>query len=182
LGLEGSYKNIRLALSFELPNDKSDKYGETNSFSLQLNLMARKYWINFYFQNYKGFYLSNPKNFDNTWTSKNPYPQRKDIRIYELGFFTYYSFSDKFSLKAAFQLLERQKKSAGSFMILLSEKFNNLENDNSLVPAIEQSGYDEIRSLSKATFNTINLQPGYGYSGRYDYSHSAPGSRCPPAG
>ena len=173
VGIVAAYKGLRLTLSLKLP-ENDDTYGKTKYTFLQLHLRGRKYGLNLYCQNYKGFYLSNPNKFDTVYFAGGPFPARPDIHYTSIGFQTYYSFSKKFSIKAAFHQSERQLKNAGSFMIMLSNRFDHLSNNNSLIPKSHKSDYNDLANFKRGGFNTLLLQPGYGYSFIYERFYFTP--------
>lgn len=164
VGLVASYKGLRLTLSLKIPEDNEAKYGSTKFTLLQLNMKGRKFGLNLFFQDYRGFYLSNPDKFDTTYFAGGPFPERPDIKLTSLGFYTYYSFSKKFSVKAAFQQSERQVKSAGSFMIMLSDRLDRIYSEESVIPESHKSEYKDLAKFRRGGFNTLLFQPGYGYT------------------
>ncbi len=117
IGLGFNYKWIGLGVNFSpgFLNQDNEKYGNTESLDLQLNLYARTFGIDAYLQYYKGFYQKNPDDFMN-WTNEN-YPLRPNLESFSFGLSGYYFTNHKrFSYKAAFTRNQVQKKSAGSFI------------------------------------------------------------------
>ena len=118
VGLGFNYKWLGLGVSFSLPfmNKDDEIYGETKRFDTQLNIFSRWFGIDAHLQYYKGFYLENPKDFQD-WNEEF-YPQIGDIEALSLGIAAYYFFNNKnFSYKAAFTRTQIQKKSAGAFIL-----------------------------------------------------------------
>lgn len=174
IGIVASYKGIRLTLSLKFPENNEDKYGKTKFTLLQLNMKGRKYGINLYYQDYRGFYLSNPDKFDTTYFAGASFPERPDIKYTSFGFYTYYSFSKKFSVKAAFQQSERQVKSAGSFMIMLSDRLDRIYTEEDIIPNSHKNDYRDLATFKRGGFNTLLLQPGYGYTFVHDRFYFTP--------
>ena len=169
-GGSASWKYFYLVLSFNNKKSAEEniKYGTTRFKDLQFSYFKKKFGADFYYQNYRGYYISNSKIFSPAWNSSLPYLNNPHLQIRPYGFNAYYISSDKFSYKAAFDQSERQKKSAGSFILMFTNQFMLIKSDESLVPTNEQSKYALLSPLRKANFWNIQLSPGYAYSYIYE--------------
>jgi len=165
IGIGLTYKFFYLCLSTSLPKSSIsiDKYGNTKSTSFNLNFQRRHFGLKLFFYNYKFFYLSNPKNFMNDWTSSR-FPKRPDFKTYTFGIYNNFILSEKFSMNAAFDQSERQTRSAGSFMIMTGNYISHIYNDSTLIPFSSKADFQELYEYKKGTYNTIIIAPGYGYS------------------
>ena len=146
-----------------------DEYGKTESMDLLLHYYTKGFGIDLFYQRYKGFYISNPEDHFSTWNDGDPYPQLPDMKSQSGGINFYYQipifgFGKYFSLEAAFDQTERQKKSTGSFMIMASAYYLGIDNSSSIIPPESEDDYDELRGLEAGKFYTLSLSPGFAYS------------------
>lgn len=142
---------------FDFMRDK--KYGKTKAFDFQLHSYQRKFVLDLFIQQYKGFYEDDMKN------EVRLYP---DMKIEQYGVYGQYIFNNrKFSYKAAFNQNEKQLKSAGSFLLGGGIYQTKIRSDSSFY-------YNEKNNLDNFQFG---ISAGYAYIwvlGRYwDISASA---------
>lgn len=167
IGAGLSYKWLNLALMFKLPfTDKAlERKGKTNQVGFGLSYTGRKLLISTYYQSAKGMYLSNPEEFDLDWFSKNnSYPIREDLLVRTLFTQTYYIFNyKKFSNRAAYSFQERQKKSAGSFLLGGSFNFFQLRSDSSLAFFPGNEAFNDKRSVNFNSYG-FSVNPGYAHT------------------
>lgn len=105
--INNTFINFKYSLGFASMTDE-DK-GQTKSFDFQIHQYSRRFLIDLFYQEYKGFY--HEKNEDEI----ELYP---DTQVRQIGAEVGYIFkSNQFSAKAAFEYAEEQLKSAGSFVI-----------------------------------------------------------------
>lgn len=110
LGLGFSIYNTIIGLDFGYGFHFQDKetYGETKAFDFQVHHYGRKFVVDLYVQQYKGFYEESGKDI-------LLYP---DMRINRYSAHGYYVFNHRqFSYKALFAQTERQVRSAGSWLL-----------------------------------------------------------------
>ena len=118
LGFGFNYKWLGLGIAFGLPASAADqeRYGKTKRFDFQLNIYSKKFVVDAFAQQYKGFHIANP-NALTVWDSLN-FPQRDSMQTFSLGVGGFYVFNHKkLSYKAAYVRNAVQKKSAGSFLL-----------------------------------------------------------------
>ncbi len=165
LGFVGSYKGIRLGISFRLPSFNPER-GETRSFGFFFNTQTSIFsWgLDFYFLRNKGYYLANPELNIPNWDNSKAEPFRSDIRTINAGIATHMVFSRKFSLKAATIQSEKQLKSAGGIALDLAIKYSGLWNDSTIIPYSQKDYYDKIQDFRKGGFLTLAISPGYAYT------------------
>ena len=85
------------------------------------------------------------------------------LRIIEGGINLGFNFNKNFSMNAAFAQGERQKKSAGSFLMGLSERYQRIEADTSFVPPTQGSLYPNLDKLVYGNFISTIVYLGFGY-------------------
>jgi hypothetical protein len=184
LGVGVAYKWFSFDFTFKIPFSEKEigRKGKTDQLGLGFGFTGRKIWFNTYFQSAKGLYLSNPQDIDLNWFVNNPnYPLRKDLMIRTLYTRAFYHFNyKKFSNPAAFSFQERQRKSAGSFILGGSFVTFQLRADSSLLPIDEvkhnsygitiNPGYVHTFVFKKILFTTLGVRPGLAF--KVDYTHN----------
>ncbi len=160
LGAKLGYRFISFSFAFRLP--QSDLQGNTKATKIELNIQKRIFGFSIFYSSYKGMYLKNPDDFGINYDAG--YLLRPDIKLTTVGFQTNFIFSRKFSINAAFEQNERQKESAGSFMITLGDRFMNIKADSSFIIRQEQQYYDESNGITNININNIKFAPGAGYT------------------
>lgn len=165
LGLGFNYKWMGLGLAFSMPfmNKDNDIYGETSRFDLQLNLFSRFYGINAYYQNYSGFYLSNPNDFS-TWNEPH-FPALSDLQSTSTGISAFYWFNNKrFSYKSAFVRNEFQTKSAGGLLIGFYADYDLVYAPDGFIPDELSDSLINIFDFKGYSTFVAGISMGYGYT------------------
>jgi len=142
-----------------------DTYGRTDYMDLHGFGYAYNIAIDIVYQKYKGFYMDDPGSHIPSWNSGDPYPQRRDLQVTTMGLNYFYIFSPgNFSFRAAFNQTQRQRKSAGSFIFLISPFSYKVESDSSLTPAGEDVLYGRDAGFFRGSFTTLSAAPGFFYT------------------
>ncbi|MCE2893592.1 MAG: DUF4421 domain-containing protein [Flammeovirgaceae bacterium] len=144
------------------PSQKSiNEFGESNSLDLQANIIGNNWEIDAFHENYKGYFADD---------SRNPIPsgvpklQRRDIETVNSGFTGAYFFNKRrFSIRATYNFYERQKKSAGSPMLLANFTQFSLRSDSALYRSTQFNAND-IGDFKDIDYRTISIAPGYAYN------------------
>jgi len=163
IGIAGFYKWFGLGLSLgnSILKRSTTTYGNTSVLDLRVNAYGRPVAAEVYFQDLKGFYIPNFKDPEGNFY-KIP-----DMHVFALGFTGYYIYNyQRFSIRSAFIQNERQKKSAGSFILRPTFLYYKLSSDNGILPAqmISSYGISTTFNLRQGEFVSIGLAPGYTYS------------------
>jgi len=130
-------KKFYISAGYRLPSDsKHEKqFGKTTYQDYYINIQTRIVAWTIFYRDYKGFYLDNYKKFYPNWNEDSlGLPQSKNLHVIEGGMNLGFNFNKNFSLNAAFAQSERQKKSAGSFLMTVSERYQRIETDSNIVP------------------------------------------------
>ena len=166
IGFGFTYKWLGLNMAFNFPfiNNDNDTYGKTSRFDLSTHVYGRKLIFDLTFQWYKGYYLANPQGVIPGWKEGDPYPSRRDIRVMNFGGAGFYVFKHKkFSYRAAFTFNERQKKSAGSFVLGGGFSWYFINADSSLVSSDFVVELDSV-SIEKARLGNLYSTGGYAHT------------------
>jgi hypothetical protein len=168
LGVGAVFKRVAVNVGFRLAEEspqhqlRQQQRGDSRYFDLQINRFGRKIGFDIYYQDYKGYYLSNPEDVYGSWRSE-VYPHRPDIDLFNFSANVYYVFNnEKFSYRATHVHDEQQNRSAGSFILTGAFAYSELFADSSLVPPVLQPRYGP--GFSQGAFYGLSLVPGYAHT------------------
>lgn len=158
------YRWLSLSLGlFKVPVNNDN--GNTNQFSLRASFNGRKIWNTNFIQYYDGFYLDNPDQIDPSGElAKSDLRLRPDISSFSIFSNLAYCFSpERFSYRAALWQLDRQKKSAGSFVAGASYHLNLMLSDSSIgmIPEKAQQYFEPGRRLVSQRLSNFTVHGGY---------------------
>jgi hypothetical protein len=159
-------KKFYISLGFRVPTSSAyeKKYGKTTFQDYYINIQTRIVAWTIYYRDYKGFYMNDYKKFYPGWKQDSlGFPQAKSLHLIEGGMNLGFNFNKNFSLNAAFAQSERQKKSAGSFLMTVSERYQRIETDSNLVPSNQTVNYPNLDKLMTGDFLTTIISLGAGY-------------------
>jgi hypothetical protein len=162
-GIAGYYKWFGLSLSVNVPFFllNETEYGKTTSLDTRINVFGRSISGELVYQDYKGYYIQN------FHTETGHHYKIPDMRILAIGISSYWIYnSERFSLRAAFIQNERQKKSAGSFMVRPSFQYFKVSSDSGIIPreVFTQAGEEYFNVVNEGEFFSFGLAPGYSYT------------------
>ncbi|MCX2744432.1 DUF4421 family protein [Mangrovivirga sp. M17] len=165
IGFGGYAFDIAFEVTLRLPEnedgDNARLYGNTDYSDFQLNLYGTQFGVDFYLQKYQGFYISNASQINKNWQNGDPHPQRSDLSVRNVSFTGFWiQNSEKFSFKSSFNQTERQKKSAGSFLVGATISDIKVEAD-SAINTIPDNDFSPTVKYSGGKFTTFSLLPGY---------------------
>lgn len=166
VGLTLKIKKVYVSFGVQLPASEAlkKKYGDSKFRNIALNIRGRVVQWGIFYRDYKGFYLKDFEGYYPEWNKDSAgYPKTKGLRILETGLNFNFTFNKRFSMNAALSQGERQKKSAGSFMLGFSERYQWLHADSSFVPPGQGDFYPNLDKLKYGNFLTTIISFGYGY-------------------
>ncbi|MEI7983534.1 MAG: DUF4421 family protein, partial [Bacteroidota bacterium] len=163
IGISGMWKWFGMGLSIENPFYKrnNETFGKTTFLDLRANAFGRAVAAELFLQRYRGFYISDPHREDG---SHYIIP---DMSAFSLGISVYWIYNaSRFSIRAAFVQNERQKKSAGSFMVRPSFLFSSITSTNGIIPAeiVNQFHIPSTDLVTDGDIYSFGLSPGYSYT------------------
>ncbi len=154
---------IGVEITFAVPiaAEREALFGRTKATDLQINLLGKTWGLDVFYQNYNGFYV----NDSNVTIGEGlPYPQRPDINTRNLGINGLYSFNKKFSLRSAYNFSERQRRSAGSFILTGTMNFYSVNGDSAIYSKKYYSQFGAATAFTELGMNTFSISPGYTYT------------------
>jgi hypothetical protein len=162
-GVSLNIKGVGITYVFKFANDYLDTTGQAKSAfkQFQMNIYKTKFGIEAYYQDYQRFYYHYKGDDALSANLKN---YNSNIRAYQFGVNTVMIFKgNKFSYNAAFNQTVLQKKSAGSFMLAMSLKFNELKSTH-LIPDTLDQYYGIYKDLQRNRNYSFLVQLGYGFN------------------
>ncbi|MEA3494835.1 MAG: DUF4421 family protein, partial [Bacteroidota bacterium] len=165
-GVGVTYRNLQLKLLANIPGTQKDelKYGSTKYYDLSLYFRPRKYTLQFFYKNYKGFYINSLPN--GTIIDKNEIHEfENSLKFTSYGLKAYYVFSNnKFSKYLFEKQSEKQLKSAGSLFIGCDAHFMSLENDSNIISFKAKNDFSKINEINKIEQYSLDILGGYAYN------------------
>jgi hypothetical protein len=144
------------------PLRDTGEYGKTTFTDMQFNYYFRKFGFDLFYQRYRGFSLEESRSHG----IPRGYPgsTRPDMAITTLGGNLFYVFSDGFSYNASFKQTERQTRSGGSFILMLSVANLNIRSRWSLIPPAQEIFYGMDTGFKSGNFTSFGISPGYAHT------------------
>ncbi|RFM26908.1 DUF4421 family protein [Deminuibacter soli] len=169
-----SYRYISFYLTYIphfLPgnNDDAEK-GRTTGLGLGFGFNSHQWFTNADFSFTKGYYLENTKDFVPGWQPGDPYYQAHKLQVTSLGGSTGYNTNPRLSLAAVYGQTERQLKSAGAFLPVLSYRYFIINNKDTGITQktnnfqlLLGAGYHHTFVVSKSLYLFGSFIPSFGY-------------------
>lgn len=167
LGLGVYLFEVGLELGFAIPlkEQSIDRFGESEVRDIQLNLLAKRWGVDIFYQRYSGFYLLDNENEPRV---NEPFPQRPDIDTKNFGVTGHYVFNNqKFSFRSAYNFSERQLYSKGSFLLFAAINTFRVAADSSIVNHNRQMDFGSDVDFTRLRYTTFSIAPGYTYNLTY---------------
>lgn len=153
-----------IEVTFAIPLDEKRKaiYGESTARDLQVNMLSKKFAGDIYYQKYSGFYIDDKRI---SVPSGAPFTQRADIVTRNFGIGGIYVFNNrKFSLRSAFNYVDRQVHSRGSFIIGAAINSFKLTADSVVLTPSALPAFGEGSAFELIRGTTLSIAPGYSYT------------------
>jgi len=172
-GLALDYKWITVEYTTSFGRSGPEQFGYTSMRNIGFGLTGRKFWFRNFYQNTKGYYLSNPEYF---YPEFNPavdiYPHRDDITSSVYFANINYGFNHRrYSNMASLWQIEKQKKSAGSFTAGLSFAYSTYNSDSALVPKKYQDLFASKEFITGYYFTMLGVNGGYLHTFSFGKNH-----------
>ncbi len=155
------FKWLSAELTFNVPafSQYDATLGKTDSRSFGLGYTSRRLWVRGFWNDTKGFYMDDTP----AWTgSEAPYV-RPDMRSSTYLASANYALSGKrrFSQNAAIFQMERQKRSAGTFVLGASVWRNTVQGDSSLMSPALLDTFQIATGFNRVKRTIIGIPFGY---------------------
>lgn len=170
LGGAFNYKWLGLGATIGLPSNQAevDKKGKTTRLDLMLNVYNKRFLIDAYYQNYKGYHLNNAASVAN-WKS-DTLPQFNDLKMNAFIVSGLYIFNyKKFSIKSAFTKNAIQLKSAGSLLAGVFYNLDAADNPNGFLDH-DSISFELKKQFPFASYTSSSYGASIGYSYNFVFS------------
>ncbi|WP_163710893.1 DUF4421 family protein [Mangrovibacterium lignilyticum] len=139
-------------------NSDDELKGKTKYFKLGTHMYLNRFYQEIGYARTKGYYLYNPRDFDSAWMKGDPYPQFPELVTTNLYGRTSYQLNPNFSVRAFLDQTEKQLRTAGSFITMLSYSYYRNDNKIELTEnsSSQKSGNFELL-LNAGYFHTLVL-------------------------
>ncbi|MEO5603434.1 MAG: DUF4421 family protein [Cyclobacteriaceae bacterium] len=158
---------VGLEFGFAIPlKERSlERYGKSEARDIQVNLLAKRWGVDVFFQRYSGFYLVDAENLP---LPDEAFKQRPDINTKNFGLTGHYVFNNqKFSFRSAYNFAERQLYSKGSFLLVSGISTFRVSADSSVVDFTRKMDFGDKVDFTRLRYSTFALAPGYTYNMTY---------------
>jgi hypothetical protein len=155
---------VSFEVSFSVPIAVRNEaiYGKSKATDLQINMLTKSVGLDLYYQKYTGFYKDDERV---KILAGEPYPQRPDIFTRNAGLSVFYVWNNKkFSIRSSYNYADRQKKSAGSFILYGTINSFSVEGDSAILSVSNQGELGEGSDFSRLRYTTFSVAPGYSYN------------------
>lgn len=163
-----SYGNLGLDLTTtKARNDKDEEINvDTKYHDIQLAFYGGKHNYLLTYQEYKGYYVSNPEEIDQSYNSNSTESLFPDMETRSVSFRYFRVFqNEKFKLDSAYGIVDFQEEKGGSWVIGVGASKENLKSPNKgFSPSYASSAYSNLIGLKKIDILSINAQGGYSYT------------------
>lgn len=166
VGIGANIADIHLVAAFRLPNSlarEEGRYGESDSHDLRLDINGKSLVLSFNYLYREGFYLSGTRGLPDIPGNATPLLPNLSAESFSMDG-AYVFNSDKFSYRLVVTQHDRQRKSAGSFLLLSSIKYFHLSGDRSFVPDEFNPYFKSSLRLDEGDFYSLALMPGYSHT------------------
>lgn len=165
LGFSFDYRWLGFELFGRLPVQGSERRGNTFNRGIYTRVNRSRFWANAIYQEFSGFYWSNPVPQIRETLPSGYYPQRADLDSRLLFLNSFYVFRPgHFSNPAAQGENERQKKSGGSPLAGVGIYHNTLTGKSSLLPSVYNSRLPEFRDIRSIRSWIFSVNMGYAHT------------------
>ncbi len=180
IGLRAAYKGIVLGFGIRGPrtNFQKENYGRTRYLDFNVKYTSQTgIVVEWLFKYYKSLTDINTPVYTANWQEGDDFYIRDDLGVlYNRFNFSYIFSKEKFSYRSAFDFIEKQKLSAGSFMALASIAYLDVNADSSFITPVLQDQFTNFSDLERLRAFGIGIGPGYVYNYVYrNFSMSVAG-------
>ncbi len=164
-GVGLNYKWLSAEITFDVPafNQYDPSLGKTTSRGIGIGTTGRRLWARAFWNNTTGYYLDDPQRWLGGWRQGDPTLVRPDLSNDTYLLSAKYALSGKrrYSHNAALFQMERQKKSAGTFLAGITAWRNVVSADSSLIGLALQDTFQLATGFTEVERTLGGLLFGY---------------------
>lgn len=166
LGTNIFWKSLAVifGVSLPIPKEEIDRRGNSDQFNLIFARYWRNYGVSLYYQNYRGFYISNPVS-ELDFHKPDRFSQLPDAESKTYGINFVKTLDDmSYSLAAGFAQKEVQNESGGSYLFTAFYNHLDLDLGKKFIPGSSDKTPQTAPSLQSVKLDTVGAGGGYGYT------------------
>jgi hypothetical protein len=144
----------KISLSFDYKLDipdstRSRRFGKSEYFNFIFGFSFRKILVETSFRKFQGFYdMNSPSYLQGFKSDTSAFYQNSDLTLARHNFkFLWFSNKDRFSPKAPFNGIYRQKKSAAAWALVSNVAFSRMSSAGNLIPQPLSNQYADTRQV-----------------------------------
>jgi hypothetical protein len=164
-GFAVDYRWLSVEATFSIPGlDAAEpRKGGTTSRGFGLGYTGRRLWLRGFWNLSTGFHAEEPAAIVSNWTGDQPWPYRRDLDVETWMGSLNYALSGKrrFSQVAALTQMERQQRSAGTWVAGAAFWITRLDADSTLVPTTGDRAFTPDAWIVRARRTLVGLTIGY---------------------
>ena len=163
-GVNLAYSNFRIQLATKFPDSQKSIEDKVRSRYLDLNLQMFKktFILELSYKNIGGFV---DKDYEKPNMTAPAVFADKDLRTRYLKLNYWHLFSsDKFSLRAAYRLMERQKRSAGSWLLGGNITYLSMNSPKSFLEATTRPSFEDYGEIKGMSIVGLGVLGGYAHT------------------
>lgn len=166
-GFGVDYKWLTFEFTKRLSSKGSDQvYGHTENFGIGFGFTMPKWYFRNFFEIYSGYHMTNPDFIDfNYLDSTGSYPYRPDISSVRYYASWNWVFNDEnYSSMASLWQLERQEKSAGSWVAGGTYTYGSVMGDSAFIPPNQKPNFEQASHWREVSSRSMAANVGYQYT------------------
>ncbi|MGQ0827381.1 MAG: DUF4421 domain-containing protein [Bacteroidota bacterium] len=167
MGLGVSFKGVGVEFQYNPPglNNDDNKYGKSKQIAFAASANSRRFIYDFFYRYNQGYHTTTAYKIPNDTTGTLEHIYRPDIENTIIGLNIVYIFNNKrFSSSAPYNLTQRQKKSAGSFLLGTFGSLYTINADSVIFPDSLRKNFKEEVQFKDAGSITYGFSCGYTYT------------------
>lgn len=163
-GIGLDYKWFTVEVTMKYPFHFSSN-SQKNNFGIRLGLTRQRFWFASFYQRYKGMNVDFTTDSLNLVNQRLIPPFRNDIFTSSLHLSLNYGFNHrKYSQMAALWQIDRQLKSAGTFVVGVSAFVYRIQADSTLVPNTLNRLFNRESQVINSSTKNIGINVGYSHT------------------
>ena len=164
--LQASWRFLGGSLSFTLPPlfDFQNREGQSSRQDLRVSTDLGRFRIELGYQNYLGYLIENSSRLSAQTLGGATYLLLPELRNAGGGITLYYVPNEDYSMAAGFDQTRRKLRSAGSLLLILSGRMQELRASSPVIPYEMQSFYGDEGTLRAASLRSVAAGAGYAHT------------------
>lgn len=167
VGMAWRWISFRVGIGLPFNLRSKEKYGDANFFHLGLKFNVKRFHINIDYDNYRGYVLTNEKDWNNTPTSS--FIEKNNLRCQHFTIAGWYFFNESFNMNAFLGRKSRYHSEGKSWYIRPQIGVFTASNKGQVIaPNVLTDTTIERTLVNTITVFELGVVPGYGYVNNFN--------------